>query len=65
MSESVKIVRQEKAKYIKEKGRWQLVRTQYLNIKNRCLHQNDSAHSSFICYMEAVNNVYNARMSWT
>lgn len=55
---------QEKAKYIKEKGRWQLVRTQYLNIKNRCLRQNDSDHPSFICYIEAVNNVYNARISW-
>lgn len=55
---------QEKAKYIKKKGKWQLVRTQYLNIKNRYLRQNDHNHPSFICYIEAVNNVYNARMSW-
>ena len=38
--------------------------TQYLNIKNRYLRQNDHDHPSFICYIEAVNNVYNARMSW-
>lgn len=55
---------QKKAKYIKKKGKWQLVRTQYLDIKNRYLRQNDHDHPSFICYIEAVNNVYNARMSW-
>lgn len=55
---------QKKAKYIKKRGKWQLVRTQYLNIKNRYLRQNDHDHPSFICYIEAVNNVYNARMSW-
>ena len=54
----------EKAKYIKKKEKWQLVRTQYLNIKNRYLQRNDHDHPSFICYIEAVNNVYNARMSW-
>ena len=55
---------QEKAKYIKKRGKWQLVRTQYLNIKNKYLQQNDCNHPSFICYIEAVNNVYNSRMSW-
>lgn len=55
---------QEKAKYIKKKGKWELVRKQYLDIKNRYLWQNDHDHPSFICYIEAVNNVYNARMSW-
>ena len=55
---------QKKAKYIKQRGKWQLVRTQYLDIKNRYLRQNDHDHPSFICYIEAVNNVYNARMSW-
>ena len=55
---------QKKAKYIKKRGKWQLVRTQYLNIKNRYLRQNVHDHPSFICYIEAVNNVYNARMSW-
>ena len=55
---------QKKAKYIKKRGKWQLVRTQYLDIKNRYLRQNDHDHPSFICYIEAVNNVYNARISW-
>lgn len=55
---------QEKVKYIKKRGKWQLVRTQYLNIKNRYLQQNDHNHPSFICYIEAVNNVYNAKKSW-
>lgn len=55
---------QEKAEYIKKRGKWQLVKTQYLNIKNRYLQRNDHNHPSFVCYIEAVNNVYNARMSW-
>jgi len=55
---------QEKARYIKKRGKWQLVRTQYLDIKNRYLRRNDHDHPSFICYIEAVNNVYNARMNW-
>ncbi len=54
----------EKAEYIKKRGKWELVRKQYLNIKNKYLQQNDHDHPSFICYIEAVNNVYNARMSW-
>ncbi len=55
---------QEKAKYIKEKGKWQLVRSQYLDIKNRYLRQNNHDHPSFICYIEAVNNVYNVKKNW-
>ena len=55
---------QEKVKYIKKRGKWELVRTQYLDIKNRYLRLNDHNHPSFICYIEAVNNVYNARKSW-
>lgn len=54
----------EKVNYIKQRGKWQLVRTQYKDIKNRYLRQNDNDHPSFICYIEAVNNVYNARKSW-
>ena len=49
----------EKAKKIKEFGMWEDVRKQYYNIKNRYLCYNDYNHSSFICYIEAVNNVYN------
>lgn len=55
---------QEKANYIKKRGKWELVRKQYLDIKNRYLRQNDHDHPSFICYIEAVNNVYNTRISW-
>lgn len=49
----------EKVKKIKEFGMWEDVRKQYRNIKNRYLCHNDYNHSSFICYIEAVNNVYN------
>lgn len=49
-----------KAAYIKEHGKWELVRQQYLRIKNNYLSSNDLAHHpSFICYLEAINNVYN------
>lgn len=54
----------EKAKYIKEKGKWKLVREQYKKFKNKYLTSNDYNHSSFICYIEAVNNVYNSRGRW-
>ena len=54
----------EKAKYIKVKGKWELVREQYKKIKNKYLISNDYNHSSFICYIEAVNNVYNSRGDW-
>lgn len=45
----------EKADVIKDNGKWQLVRNQYLDIKNKYLKN----HPSFVCYTEAVNNVYN------
>lgn len=54
-----------KVSYIKEHGRWELVRTQYCNIKNKYLTQNDiEYHPSFVCYVEAINNVYNSRNHW-
>lgn len=53
-----------KVDYIKHKGKWQLVRKQYKKIKNKYLTQNDHNHPSFICYIEAVNNVYNSRKHW-
>lgn len=53
-----------KADYIKSKGKWALVRKQYKKIKNKYLTSNDYNHSSFICYIEAVNNVYNSRGHW-
>lgn len=54
----------EKAEYIKQQGKWHLVREQYLNIKNRYLTQNDHDHPSFVCYTEAVSNVFNGRGHW-
>ena len=54
----------EKADYIKSNGKWVLVREQYKKIKNKYLISNDYNHSSFICYIEAVNNVYNSRGHW-
>ena len=49
-----------KANYIKEQSRWLDVRDEYLKIKNKYLSYNDPKHKkSFICYIEAVNNVYN------
>lgn len=53
-----------KAHYIKHYGKWELVREQYKKIKNKYLTQNDHNHPSFICYIEAVNNVYNSRKHW-
>ena len=54
-----------KVDYIKKHGRWELVRGQYLRIKNKYLTQNDlEHHPSFVCYVEAVNNVYNSRNHW-
>lgn len=49
----------DKVKKIKSVGRWNLVRDEYLNIKNHYLGRNDYNHPSFICFIEAVNNVYN------
>lgn len=54
----------EKADYIKSNGKWALVREQYKAIKNRYLTSNNYNHSSFICYIEAVNNVYNSKGYW-
>ena len=53
-----------KVDFIKSQGKWSLVREQYLRIKNKYLTSNDHNHPSFICYMEAVNNVYNSRENW-
>ena len=53
-----------KVKHIKECGKWELVRDQYLRLKNLYLTRNDHDHRSFICYIEAVNNVYNGRKHW-
>ena len=50
----------EKASKIKlVPGWWEKVRGHYLVIKNKYLTKNDYSHPSFICYIEAVNQVYN------
>ena len=50
----------EKSKAIKDvPGWWEVVRQQYKDIKNRYLSKQDNDHPSFVCYIEAVNNVYN------
>ena len=48
-----------KANSIKSVSYWELVREEYKNLKNMYLIKNDYNHPSFICYIEAVNNVYN------
>lgn len=50
----------EKAKAIKlVSGWWEEVRKHYLDIKNNHLKRNDYNHPSFICYIQAINDVYN------
>ena len=49
-----------KISYIKKKSSWLKVREEYLKLKNNYLVKNDNTHPSFVCYIEAVNNVYNA-----
>lgn len=50
----------EKTKAIKGVPKlWDDVRKEYLRLKNYYLHINDHNHPSFICYIEAVNNIYN------
>lgn len=49
----------EKVNWLKENGHWNNVRVTYLEKKNLYLKRNDYNHPSFICYIEAVNDVYN------
>ena len=42
---------------------WDDVRQTYIDKKNRYLSWNDSNHPSFVCYIEAVNEVYYALKS--
>lgn len=48
-----------KVKYIKDEGYWNEVRAEYIELKNNYLKIQENNHPSFICYVEAVNNVYN------
>ena len=43
---------------IKKAGKWLEVRDVYLNKKNFYLQNNDNSHPSFICYIEAINEVF-------
>lgn len=40
-------------------GAWDKVHVKYLELKNMYLSKNDTNHPSFICYIEAINAVYN------
>ena len=48
----------EKAIVLKQHGFWKEVRQRYLDIKNRYLSCQDQNHPSFVCYIEAVNEIY-------
>lgn len=50
---------QEKVYAIKSKHLWNEVRDTYLEKKNLYLRRNDDKHSSFIIYIETVNEIYN------
>ena len=52
----------EKEKAIKQEGYWEWLKDEYIEIKNRYLKNGDHYHPSFICYIEAVNNTFNAMM---
>lgn len=41
-------------------GCWDYVRDRYLELKNHYLRNNDYNHPSFVCYIQAVNDVYNS-----
>ena len=49
----------ERVEWLKENYLWNDVRETYLNKKNMYLVRNDYNHPSFICYIEAVNEIYN------
>ncbi len=48
----------EKAKAIKEAGKWLDVRKRYLDLKNYYLSLNDRNHPSYVVYVEAVNEIF-------
>lgn len=48
----------DRVEWLKKHGHWLEVRNTYLVKKNRYLTINDHDHPSFICYIEAVNEVY-------
>ena len=48
-----------KVKWIKENNLWSELRNAYLDKKDMYLKRGDNQHPSFICYIEAVNEIYN------
>lgn len=48
----------DKATILKKNNHWKDVRQRYLDIKNKYLRANDHNHPSFVCYIEAVNEIY-------
>lgn len=48
-----------KVKWIKDNNLWSELRNAYLDKKNMYLRRGDNEHPSFICYIEAVNEIYN------
>lgn len=53
----------DKAKYLKQKHQWEIVRNCYRDKKNDYLTKHDKKHPSFIVYIEAVNEIYNQIIS--
>lgn len=49
---------EQKVNKIKKLKKWQNLRETYKNKKNIYLKKNDYNHSSFICYVEAINEVF-------
>ncbi len=45
-------------KWLKDNNKWGELRETYLDNKNMYLKRNDYNHPSFVCYIEAVNEVY-------
>lgn len=49
-----------KVQWIKQNGYWEEIRAQYLNRKNKYLSKGDNNHPSYVCYIETINDVFNA-----
>lgn len=47
-----------KVEFLKKENYWEEVRNIYLDKKNMYLRRNDQTHSSFIIYIETINEVY-------
>lgn len=55
---------EQKVQDLKSNNLWEEVRGCYIDKKNFYLTSNDYNHPSFVCYIEAVNEVY-SRYKWT